>query len=92
MTSTNPATKRGGKDPFVGHQLAFLNARATQYQQVLDAKTSNNFYDQVTPDFIKKYGESEPFHVALAEDVEPMEIEVDDDTSAPTAAQVLISQ
>jgi hypothetical protein len=48
--------------------LSFLAARADEYQQALDTKTTTSFYNKVTLAFVAKYGQQEPFCKEFAED------------------------
>ena len=69
----------------LGFKLAFLTSRMGLYQQSQDSKTVTTFYNKVTLDFIKKYGEDEPFHKELAEDPpDPEDIEEDEDDPPPS--------
>jgi len=52
------------------------------YQQSLDSKAVTAFYNKVTLDFVKKYGQEEPFKKELAED--PPDVIDDDDDPANT--------
>src|ERR1700692_2182238 len=56
---TKSNTKRGGQDHFVGFKLQFLESRALQYQQALDASSPGPFYNKVALDFLAKFGQDE---------------------------------
>jgi hypothetical protein len=72
--------KLGAPDHFTGFKLAFLVSRARIYQQSLDSKTVAAFYNKVTLDFVKKYGQEEPFNKELAEDPpDPEDVDDNDD-------------
>ena len=58
---TNSNTKRGGQDHFVGFKLQFLESRALQYQQALDASNPGPFYNKVALDFLAKFGQDDDF-------------------------------
>src|SRR5258707_1175408 len=73
--------KLGAPEHFTGFKLAFLVSRADLYQQSLDSKAVTAFYNKVTLDFVKKYGQEEPFNKELAED--PPDVVDDDDDDDP---------
>lgn len=90
------AGKQGPKGHFQGHKLDFLVARTDTYQQALDTKTMNYFYDTATREFIAKYGESEPFNLLVTNDPpDPVDIDFDDvpeSTREEAAVSALIYQ
>jgi hypothetical protein len=58
---TNSNVKRGGQDHFVGFKLQFLESRARQYQQALNAGNLGLFHDKVALDFLTKFGQDDEF-------------------------------
>lgn len=57
MAKKKTGGKVGRREHFTGYKRAFLDARSASYLQALDSRKQGEFYDQITRDFIAKYGD-----------------------------------
>lgn len=60
--------KLGAPDHFTGFKKAFIKSKSALYQESIDAKGVSTFYNTVTRDFIRVFGDEEPFNKEPADD------------------------
>lgn len=79
--------KLGAPDHFTGFKNAFLESKSALYQEAADAKGISKFYDTVTQDFIRVFGDEEPFNKEPADDFVAPE-DYSDGAVPPTLSEV----